>query len=252
VSLRPVHFGKEDGMNRRQMATAMAIGGAALALGQRGAHEAVAGGWASLELVNPLQTAVVGVPVVIDAQILQHGIHPNPGFGGSILFTHEASGATETLQLEPLSRAHAIVRGEQRFSEAGAWRMSTVDMGPVIPLGTVEVLAPEEGEVISALRSPSAEAVACAGGETADGVETDILDMSFADPVLAVTVGTAVTWVNTSAVAHQVVFRDEAIGSSTLLREGDRFSAIFEEPGEFAYFCGPHPSMTGVVEVSEA
>jgi plastocyanin len=234
------------------MTTAMVIGGAALAIGQHAARQpaALAGGWASLELINPLQVAVVDVPVVIDAQILQHGVMPNPDFGGSIRFTHETSGATQTLRLEVISRSHAIARGEHTFTEPGAWGMATLDMGPEIELGTVEVVAPGVDEVISTLR-PTAE-LASACGEAAGGVDTEILDGAFADPVLEVAAGTTVTWVNTSPMAHQVTFNDAAIASSAMLHEGDAFSVTFAEPGSYSYYCAPHPHMTGVVEVVTA
>jgi len=113
-------------MNRRQATLAMAIGGAAIALGQR--SETTAGGWASLELLNPLRLAVVDVSVTIDAQILQHGVTPNADFAGAIRFTHEESGGEATLRLAVISRAHAIARGEHIFAEAGTWRMVTSDM----------------------------------------------------------------------------------------------------------------------------
>jgi plastocyanin len=128
--------------------------------------------------------------------------------------------------------------------------MQTSDMGTDVELGTVEVVAPVEGDVISALRSPAEMAAACGDAEVAGGVETDILDGAFADPVLEVDAGETVAWVNTSAVPHQVVFEDRAFESSLLLKQGDRFNVTFDEPGEYRYFCGPHPDMTGVVEVT--
>lgn len=240
-------------MNRRQVAAAMALGGAGVALSRSMAwRPAVAGGWASLELINPLQVAVVDVPVVIDAQILQHGVHPNADFGGAIRFTHDTSGTEETVRLAVVSRAHAIARGEHTFAEAGRWRMVTTDMGPEVELGAVEVVAPDDGEVISSLWSGPGLAAVCGDVVTGPEVETDILDGAFADPRLEVAAGTTVTWVNTSAVPHQVASRDDAFETSAMLKEGDRFSVTFDEPGDYAYFCAPHPFMTGVVVVTGA
>lgn len=238
-------------MNRRRMTMAMALGGAALALGQRDTRQSsvLAGGWASLELINPLQVAVVGIPAHLQAQVLQHGVHPNAAMPAAIGFVHEASGEELVSRLEVVSQDMAIVRGECTFSEPGRWRMRTVDMGPEIDIGQVEVVNPEPGDIVT--RSVGMNTgLACAQDDIAGGITTEILDMAFADPLLEVRAGTTVTWVNTSAIPHQVVFKEAAFDSSMLLREGDRFSVTFAEPGSFSYFCGPHPSMAGMVEVS--
>lgn len=214
--------------------------------------KALAGGWATLEFLNPLRVAVVDVPIVIDAQVLQHGVRPSAGFPGAIRFVHETSGTTAILRLDVISEPHAIARGEHTFPEAGTWRMVTHEMGPEVDLGSVQVIQPEAGDVIADLAPAASSAVACASVADAAVVETQILDASFAEQYLEVTVGTAVQWLNTSEVAHQVVFEDETIGSSAILRRGDTFHVVFETPGDFSFFCGPHPSMTGLVTVSAA
>lgn len=239
-------------MNRRQISMAMVLGGTVLGTGQLRDRQASvrAGRWASLELVNPLRVAVVGIPAVVDAQVLQHGVAPSTGIPAAIRFVHEASGEERTARLEVISEEFAIVRGEHTFSESGTWRMQTFEMGPEVELGTVEVLAPEQGAVISELDVGAEPAVACSGGTVADGVEMDILDGSFSDPLLEIPVGTTVTWVNTSTLPHQIAFEGRKLDGSTMLKEGDRFSATFGEAGEYAYYCAPHPYMTGIVRVS--
>ena len=239
-------------MNRRHVTMAM-VAGAVAALGrwETRAPDALAGGWAALELINLPQVAVVGVPLVVDGQILQHGISPNPDFGASIRFTHEASGEQQTLSLAVISRPLAIARGEVTLATAGTWHMQTWEMGVDVGLGTVEAVAAEEGEVVSQL-STASTALACANGSDSAVVETDILSSAFEDPMLEVAPGTTVRWTNTSEMVHQVTFEDGAFPTSGLLRNGDRFSVTFDEPGEFAYYCAPHPFMTGVVEVRGA
>lgn len=86
-------------------------------------------------------------------------------------------------------------------------------------------------------------------GRVAGGVETTILESSFAEPVIETAAGTSVTWVNRSAVPHQVAFEGRTFESSLLLKEGDRFSVTFDAAGEYVYHCAPHPHMTGVVRV---
>ncbi|MDQ3523902.1 MAG: plastocyanin/azurin family copper-binding protein [Chloroflexota bacterium] len=241
-------------MNRRQVTTSMILGGAALALGQRESRQpaALAGGWASLELINPLGVAVVGVPTIVDAQMLRHGVNPDASLPGAMQFLNEETGEELIVRMEVVSDAHAIVRGEVTLNEAGTYRMQTWQMGPEISLGRMEAVDPASGDVISALRSAPDTLdteVACSSGDTANVVETDILDGSFADPVLDVAVGTTVRWVNTSVVPHQVVFDNLAFDSSVMLHQDDTFSVTFAEAGEFDYFCGPHPWMVGTVSV---
>ncbi|MDQ3613598.1 MAG: hypothetical protein M3412_04640, partial [Chloroflexota bacterium] len=141
-------------MNRRQMVTTLALGGAILAVGQRPDHRssALAGGWASLELINPLQVVVVGVPAVIDAQYLAHGVRPAAS-PGAIKFLDEETGDEQTVRLEVISDAHAIVRGEVTLSQPGTYRMRTWQMGPEIEMGHVQAIEPGAGDVISALRN---------------------------------------------------------------------------------------------------
>src|SRR5680860_1603229 len=97
-------------MNRRQLATAMVAGGATLTLGQRMVRQpaALAGGWASLELINPLRVVVVGVPTVIDAQMLRHGVNPDASLPGAIQFFDEAHEEAQIVQLEVISEELAI------------------------------------------------------------------------------------------------------------------------------------------------
>lgn len=247
-------LGREEiAMNRRQVTTAMVIGGAALAAGQRSARQphALAGGWASLELINPLQVVVVGVPAVVDAQVLQHGVNPSTWVPAAIRFLHEDTGEEQMARLEVISESLAIVRGEVTLSQPGAYGMHTWEMGPEIALGRVQAIAPAEGEMISRLHTTPETAVACSAGNTAGEITTEILDGSFAEPLLEVAVGRTVTWVNTSIVPHQVVFDGGVFDSSAMLHQDDSFSITFGEPGEFGYYCGPHPYMTGVVRVAE-
>lgn len=238
-------------MNRRQMAMTMALGGTALAVGQRTAHEpsALAGGWASLELINPLQVVVVGVPVVVDAQMLQHGAHPSAILPGAIRFVHEETGEELVMDMEVISDAYAIVRGEVTLASPGSYRMATWEMGPEIELGTVEALAVGTDDVISTLHAPPSAEAACSDDDTAEVLETEILDGSFAEPLLEVAAGTMVKWVNTSVVPHNVVFDDTSIDSSAVLHQDDTFQSTFRHTGEFPYVCTLHPYMKGKVVV---
>ena len=61
-------------------------------------------------------------------------------------------------------------------------------------------------------------------------------------------VGTTVTWVNDDAVIHTVTDVDGQFDSG-FLGSGEGFSFTFTEPGEYEYFCQPHPWMRARVIV---
>lgn len=66
--------------------------------------------------------------------------------------------------------------------------------------------------------------------------------------------GQEVTWINDDAAAHTVtsgIVRDGPDGKfdSSLFLSGKKFSAKFEDAGEYPYFCMVHPWMAGSVTV---
>ena len=66
--------------------------------------------------------------------------------------------------------------------------------------------------------------------------------------VLTVEVGTTVTWTNDDAILHTVTATDGAFDSG-FFGEGERWSYTFDEPGEYEYYCVPHPWMRAKVVV---
>ena len=76
-----------------------------------------------------------------------------------------------------------------------------------------------------------------------------IADFAFSPPNLSVSAGTTVTWTNTDPLGHSVVAGDDSFASGDLAG-GATFEFTFEEPGEYPYMCGIHPSMTGTVTVT--
>jgi plastocyanin len=90
---------------------------------------------------------------------------------------------------------------------------------------------------------------------------------AFHEPVLEITTGTTVTWVNNDEANHTVVaaVMDEAgrymraeeplfesdILASVNIAAGDSFSFTFDEPGEYLYRCSIHENMTGRIVVTE-
>lgn len=66
--------------------------------------------------------------------------------------------------------------------------------------------------------------------------------------VLTVPVGTTVEWVNQDSVIHTVTDVD-GLFDSGFYGEGESWSYTFTEPGEYEYFCIPHPWMRAKVIV---
>lgn len=75
-------------------------------------------------------------------------------------------------------------------------------------------------------------------------------DFAFAPANIVVDVGTTVTWANRDGVAHTVTSDGGSEFRSQLLDQDETFSHTFVEPGQYRYYCEPHPYMKGLVTVS--
>jgi len=69
--------------------------------------------------------------------------------------------------------------------------------------------------------------------------------------VLKIKPGTTVEWVNDEKrTSHSVFFEQEGLEESDRLFPGESWKRTFDKPGAYPYRCGPHPEMTGTVEVT--
>ncbi|MGE8152564.1 cupredoxin domain-containing protein [Pseudomonas vancouverensis] len=84
----------------------------------------------------------------------------------------------------------------------------------------------------------------------ASDVNIDIKEFMYGPRDLTVAVGTRVTWVNDDEVPHTVAETHKAFRSGAL-DTNDRFSWVFNTPGEYEYFCALHPQMTGKIVVTQ-
>lgn len=82
----------------------------------------------------------------------------------------------------------------------------------------------------------------------ADGPTITIEGFAFGDPI-TVAVGTEVTVINADATGHTWTSQAGLFDSGTL-RGGDTFVFTFAEAGEYRFFCGIHPTMTGSITVT--
>jgi plastocyanin len=74
---------------------------------------------------------------------------------------------------------------------------------------------------------------------------------TYAPHELRVSAGTTVTFVNMGKEFHTVTSSDEGRPFDVGLDSGKRATIAFDRAGVFAYHCGVHPQMTGVVRVCD-
>ena len=87
------------------------------------------------------------------------------------------------------------------------------------------------------------------GQSLVKGVKGDVNIASFAfmPAKISAQVGKALTFFNTDDTPHQI---SVANGPKTaVFLRGQKASLTIDKPGEYAYICGLHPSMKGVIEV---
>lgn len=89
----------------------------------------------------------------------------------------------------------------------------------------------------------------CSQAEEVVGVKIE--KMEFVPHQLVVKVGTTVTWLNMEKLSnHSVFFQREGLEESDRLFPGETWQRTFDKPGVYPYICGPHPKMTGIIEVT--
>jgi plastocyanin len=109
--------------------------------------------------------------------------------------------------------------------------------------------------VTSARRLVPAALLALVAGmgaaRAAETVEVAVENRKFVPAEIRVKVGDTVKWVNREKRDnHSVWFREAGIEESERFFPGESWQYTFDKPGRYPYICGPHPEMTGVVEVT--
>jgi len=83
-------------------------------------------------------------------------------------------------------------------------------------------------------------------------VDVGIESYRFMPPEVSIRAGDSVRWINhEKRTSHSVLFPAENGLESERLFPGESWQRRFERPGRYAYHCGPHPEMEGVVIVGE-
>ena len=90
---------------------------------------------------------------------------------------------------------------------------------------------------------------ATAGFALADAPQTVIIDnFSFKPNVVTVKPGEHIVFKNQDDLPHSIVIPDMKV-KSAILDTDQSYEAAFDKPGEYKFFCGIHPMMTGKVIV---
>src|SRR5574341_424012 len=76
----------------------------------------------------------------------------------------------------------------------------------------------------------------------------EVKDFDFVPRDLTVSVGAEITWVNLDSAPHDATESGGA-WATTILKQGQRASLRFEEPGTFEYRCSIHTDMTATLVV---
>lgn len=79
-------------------------------------------------------------------------------------------------------------------------------------------------------------------------VEIDIAQVAYRKSEIRIPPGTTVRWVNKDPIGHTATAEDGS-WSSALIGPGEIYERTFDRPGRYAFYCIPHPFMTGVVIV---
>lgn len=114
--------------------------------------------------------------------------------------------------------------------------------------GTTDPTDPTTPAATSVAETPpttAAETTTTAGSPQPAATIT-ISGFSFGDPV-TVQAGDTVAVVNNDGVPHTWTSEDDVFNLS--LGGGAQGTFTFDEPGEYAFFCSIHPSMTGTITV---
>lgn len=81
-------------------------------------------------------------------------------------------------------------------------------------------------------------------------VEVMVKNNRFLPQEIRIAAGDTVKWLNQERrTSHSVVLPDAQGGESERFFPAENWQHRFDQAGIYPYYCGPHPDMTGVIEV---
>ncbi|MEZ4505668.1 MAG: plastocyanin/azurin family copper-binding protein [Thermomicrobiales bacterium] len=220
-------------MNRRRFVALAPLAGLAM-IPLRHSH---AGGWASVEIVDRPDVIEAGQPTELALVIKQHGISPvdiDPLIV-SASNTKTGDSIEETATKSTGAGNYAVVL---TFPTNGIWEL----------IGTPGGFAPFEMGPVEVGLATSEESLAAPGGAVVIDITGGMGSGNFEPGAVEIAAGTLVIWTNNSVEGHTIVI-DGATERSGLIGPGAAYARLFSEPGTYQYVCGPHPAMTGTIEV---
>lgn len=109
--------------------------------------------------------------------------------------------------------------------------------------------APRTKDEVLKLAGPFIKApTGSSSGGTTVASAVAIKSFAFDPPLLALAVGTTVTWTNQDPVGHTVT-ADQGEFDSGTLANGKTFSQTFDKAGTYRYHCNIHGQMRGIIAV---
>ena len=99
--------------------------------------------------------------------------------------------------------------------------------------------------------APTATSAPSPTATSANTMEVDVTNnggFAFTPSTLTVTVGTTVTWRNTTSAPHTVT-SDDGTTFNGMLSTGGTFTFTFTKAGTYAYHCNIHPYMKATIVV---
>src|SRR5919106_2325277 len=79
--------------------------------------------------------------------------------------------------------------------------------------------------------------------------DRDLLQWKWIPQELEIAVGDTVTWDLTDAQISHTSTADDGSWNSGYITPGNKWTRMFDKPGEFRYHCEPHPWKKGVIRV---
>jgi plastocyanin len=196
-----------------------------------------AGGWATVELSKPVDSAVVGEAVDFEFVVLQHGVSKYEGDAPTLTAIHAESG--EKIEASAVETVKGLYSATITFDQPGRWKLRAESgvFGTSSSFPTLHVT--DKGTV----STPSAES------KPAKTTEVQLINFSFVPSLVEIGVAEAVTFTNVDAVKHEVAFYEDTIDDAGILDYEESFTVVFTEAGEYHVACGPHPGMSGMIRV---
>jgi plastocyanin len=124
---------------------------------------------------------------------------------------------------------------------------------PVVRADSQRVATPRAAPAPADTARPAAPAAARTPARRTPAARPAVVNVvlrntAFVPGRIQITAGTTVVWRNDDQLIHSVTANDKSFDSG-LLQPGKTYRRTFDKPGQYPYYCMPHPFMKGVVVV---